>query len=776
MRSAKSLAVISIIFAASALAFLSSYSHADNIQNVSILYGYNGTNFVPVLTNGSGVLQADMNITTSLGINPKANNTVSLGSSLSLWANFFVRSLRSSSPALSLYSGSTEAITILTNGSVGIGTTTPNAQLTIAGNLTFTNGPRITDDNGRLKLWAGGAVNGSGNTSSIYFLDSTGTVRGRYDTNFSSGMTLPSLSFSDTTNTDFSAGTLTNFTTEGTGATANITSTQNTSGVFVSSVINAVSSANWTSITIGSEVPYGTEIGRAQNDTGAVATFPTTPFINTTGLVLLYHFNNESNLGENGTIIRDFSIDANPGHTPHNGTTFNGAGYNTDAAFGASSMRFDGIDDFVNMSDLSYVTGNIARSVSAWIKISDLTARQMIFAYGIDSQFRKFEFEAGTPYLGSAGNIGLHRNDGVFATNTNSLQKDTWMHVVITYDGSTTPGGLRFYINGVNQSFTQTHGTTGEQTLNTADSGYQIGSRVESGTRQLYFNGSIDEISVWNRTLSPNEIRNLYLRGAFRFNLTVNSCSASDCSSGTSIQVSNSTNQSTITLTGLPSNQYFQYTINYTNMTIINTTNNDKIRINNVSVGGNLITGYGTLYVGSTNTAAADLAEYYATGDSSIEAGDMVALSNEKINGELVIRGVLRKAVSSDKIIGVISTSPGLILGSIDSNGHRDDRLLALAGRTPVKVIGENGAIDIGDYLTASSQPGVAMKSTQPGVVIGRALENFDGSGIGKIDVFVSVGENSAGYFEEQKSRIDEMLEQGKNILERLSALEKMVK
>ena len=51
---------------------------------------------------------------------------------------------------------------------------------------------------------------------------------------------------------------------------------------------------------------------------------------------------------------------------------------------------------------------------------------------------------------------------------------------------------------------------------------------------------------------------------------------------------------------------------------------------------------------------------------------------------------------------------------------------LALSGRIPVKVCLEGGAIRNGDFLTSSSTPGVAMKATEPGRVIGMALGSFD--------------------------------------------------
>lgn len=156
---------------------------------------------------------------------------------------------------------------------------------------------------------------------------------------------------------------------------------------------------------------------------------------------------------------------------------------------------------------------------------------------------------------------------------------------------------------------------------------------------------------------------------------------------------------------------------------------------------------YGTLYIGSVNTSSADLAEYYVTGDKTINEGDVVTISNTRVLGdnseEVVTQGALRKSLASydQKLIGIISTEPGLTLGSIDGDsGTHDKRVLALSGRVPVKVNGEGGPIHIGDYLTSSSTPGVAMKATRPGPVVAIALENYEESEVAKINGFVHLG------------------------------------
>ncbi|MBI3290635.1 tail fiber domain-containing protein [Candidatus Microgenomates bacterium] len=109
-----------------------------------------------------------------------------------------------------------------------------------------------------------------------------------------------------------------------------------------------------------------------------------------------------------------------------------------------------------------------------------------------------------------------------------------------------------------------------------------------------------------------------------------------------------------------------------------------------------------------------------------------------------------------NSLLGIVSTKPGVRLSQTHLPGEAETttsshlkgvatRPVALSGRVPVKVSTENGSIRPGDSLTTSSTPGVAMRATKPGPVVGKALESFPASqgdafgGYGKIMVFVNV-------------------------------------
>ncbi|MFG0318309.1 MAG: hypothetical protein ACF8XB_13620, partial [Planctomycetota bacterium JB042] len=175
----------------------------------------------------------------------------------------------------------------------------------------------------------------------------------------------------------------------------------------------------------------------------------------------------------------------------------------------------------------------------------------------------------------------------------------------------------------------------------------------------------------------------------------------------------------------------------------------------------------GTLLTGSQ---AFDLAEYFPA-DEALDPADVV-----EIAPDAPLAGTVRRSRSprSPRAIGVVTTAPGIVLGGgfadetyfpelvlaerqarrsgdlaaaralrdeIDRGVDELPRVaVALAGRVPVKVTAEGGAIEVGDLLTTSSTPGHAMRHDPDaggGVVVGKAMEAHS-SGAGTILMFVA--------------------------------------
>lgn len=133
----------------------------------------------------------------------------------------------------------------------------------------------------------------------------------------------------------------------------------------------------------------------------------------------------------------------------------------------------------------------------------------------------------------------------------------------------------------------------------------------------------------------------------------------------------------------------------------------------------------GDLYIsGAYTNSGADLGEKYLS-DQSYESGTVLMIGGER---EVTI-------ATNDKVTklaGVVSTEPAYVLNSRLENSV----IIALAGRVPCKVVGK---IEKGDLLTVSDIPGVATSTATPilGGTIGKALENYDSTEVGVIEVMV---------------------------------------
>ncbi len=134
----------------------------------------------------------------------------------------------------------------------------------------------------------------------------------------------------------------------------------------------------------------------------------------------------------------------------------------------------------------------------------------------------------------------------------------------------------------------------------------------------------------------------------------------------------------------------------------------------------------------STAGGGADYAENYVSADQTLSAGEIVTFDP---SNNLFVRRADKNASTTTPFVGIVSTAPGMLI----AEGIPDQiRPIALAGRVPLKVSGENGPILIGDRITISSTPGVGMKANKFDASVGVAMEPLL-SADGVITVFVDL-------------------------------------
>jgi hypothetical protein len=87
-----------------------------------------------------------------------------------------------------------------------------------------------------------------------------------------------------------------------------------------------------------------------------------------------------------------------------------------------------------------------------------------------------------------------------------TISTDTWYNVVFTVDGSS----IKLYVNGsqVGTTYTNPHGSS---LFTTAGDEFEIGANPTY--RPYYWNGYIDEVAVWDATLSADDVTAIYNSG-----------------------------------------------------------------------------------------------------------------------------------------------------------------------------------------------------------------------------------------------------------------------
>ena len=179
-------------------------------------------------------------------------------------------------------------------------------------------------------------------------------------------------------------------------------------------------------------------------------------------------------------------------------------------------MSFDGNDDYLDCGtrDSLKVGGPMQPRWSFWAKPTDFiiinhydhwlskgnTNGNMVFDiqyvnrnYG--SEERKIKFSTQKSYASKT------------VTSAGTVPYDTWHMVSITWDGATT---IRMYIDG-------TLDKTDNIIMNASDFPSAAGLPCSVGRLASaggsFSKGSMDELAIWNRTLSSQEIQSLYSSG-----------------------------------------------------------------------------------------------------------------------------------------------------------------------------------------------------------------------------------------------------------------------
>jgi hypothetical protein len=176
------------------------------------------------------------------------------------------------------------------------------------------------------------------------------------------------------------------------------------------------------------------------------------------------------------------------------------------------ALNFDGTDDYVNVGDLALVDGATSASVCVWMNYtpSSVTVDGAIVSEFNSSGWMLFVDDVGS-ITGRTNTIDFLVDNsggasGRIEGSTNLVTPGTWDHYCGVFVGGTS---LTLYKNGV-QDLQNT--TTIVSAVNSSSNALRIAGSAE-GSPGRPLNAKLDDVRVYNRALSTDEVKALYRLG-----------------------------------------------------------------------------------------------------------------------------------------------------------------------------------------------------------------------------------------------------------------------
>lgn len=188
---------------------------------------------------------------------------------------------------------------------------------------------------------------------------------------------------------------------------------------------------------------------------------------------------------------------------------------NVPAIFNALSTQFDGVNDIAQASANPFTfTRTAPFSVSFWVKLASLTNAQCMMS--VKNTLASNDGWAVSQFTSASGVIRFQfmvnntTNGLVVETTAAAVAALVWAHIVVTYDGSSAPAGVKIYKNGVSQALTTIQNDFTSNPAYTSQL-FSLGSYSSNASN---LNGKLDEVSVWTLSLSAAQALELYNSGS----------------------------------------------------------------------------------------------------------------------------------------------------------------------------------------------------------------------------------------------------------------------
>lgn len=167
------------------------------------------------------------------------------------------------------------------------------------------------------------------------------------------------------------------------------------------------------------------------------------------------------------------------------------------SADGASNgLHFDGTDDYIDLSNSSSLNFASTQNftLEAWVKRKTGLGGEIISRYngGVSGQY--------TLRIENNGNVYFLREVAPYQLiSTTAISENSWHHIAATYDGSY----MKIFIDGVLSGSM----ISGSVSATANSQKILIGARLSSNTVANNFNGTMDDLRIWNVARSQAQIQ-----------------------------------------------------------------------------------------------------------------------------------------------------------------------------------------------------------------------------------------------------------------------------
>ncbi|MBI5803919.1 LamG domain-containing protein [Candidatus Pacearchaeota archaeon] len=198
------------------------------------------------------------------------------------------------------------------------------------------------------------------------------------------------------------------------------------------------------------------------------------------------------------------------------------------------AFSFDGVDDYIQVPDADNLDVD-SITIEGWIK-PDRVGED--FYRIVSKDITGMDIETFDMFLGIDGNLQcifrfVGNYTGFSVISSQQIPSQVWSHVACTYDELT--GNLRYYFNGYLNQIDNPSEIEGP--LIKSEEDLFIGADNTNQGNKNYFDGIIDELSIYNRALTDEEILSIYEAGSVgKCTETGPICGNGICEDGENIQ------------------------------------------------------------------------------------------------------------------------------------------------------------------------------------------------------------------------------------------------